>query len=303
MVEIMNKLPKPKVEMKDTFQKVVKEVNDISSKALSQADKIKYKLEESYYRPIFKKDLELSSYKMIRIIDEDKKHQDSRVSVNSIGYLDRVKDMDVLTLYRKFLPDLNYIFYPSNQDELFYIHPLKENNYISIDEFFDQIRKDKVFELERIAQCLGACSFKVTSIEEKEEYTKRKLDSKVHTKSVVSPGLKASHIQTSYVSSKIESESTFIGSSEPVIPILEYFKDDSDITSLIQLRMNKDNTLVYKRFEFASNYGTGMNTKIAVNVDFALKKYGFVPNASFESAVEKQNRTKLVYEVRFEKNE
>ena len=95
------------------------------------------------------------------------------------------------------------------------------------------------------------------------------------------------------------SECSYEGSGNPIMPKLNYFRDDADITNLIDMRMNDINSIKSKTYSIKYNSTSGMKVKEAVKIDTILKKLKISGNGSVVSEVEKENRLSLEYHIEF----
>lgn len=272
-------------------------------------------------RPVFKDDLMLptsipdnadllskpKSYKMIFIVNKDKKRQDSLVCEGSIGHVDVVKGMRILNIYPDYVDGLGYSFFPHKTHTVYYADPYKEYSYISLDEYFDYFQKAQVNELETVAHKLGAKRVKISFKERKKTFVAAKADVNINGKGKLfgkKPNIQADfhheHEADEYTNVEIAADVKFSGHETPTEPCLVYFKGVSDIEKLITMRMdNSSNKIMSKDYKFQCSKRSGISHQEAVQIDAALGALKSGGNASLTSEVEKEARTDLEYSIEF----
>ena len=168
-------------------------------------------------RPVFKDTLDQTTSndhvpfpELVCIVEHDKKHDESFVGWN-------------------FVPSVFQTFY--------YVDNYKQGTYVSLNHYFDYFKKQRVNELESIAQDLGAKHVKIVFQEHEKFIVKNNSRTNVKTGTLES--------NTSYESSRsndakfeIAADIHFFGQDAPKVPTLVYFKRESDIERLVEMRMN-----------------------------------------------------------------
>ena len=156
--------------------------------------------------------------------------------------------------------------------------------YVALDSYFAYLKKNRVNELELIAQDLGAKSFRITFKEHQ----------KVIVKQTANTGLKAGRIQwdgshelsgSDYSRVEIAAETQFSGHSQPKTPTLVYFQNESDIEKLIRMRMDQSNPIKSKDFCFQCSRTSGMTEKTAAKIDLVLHQMKCSGTATLSSEV------------------
>ena len=181
-----------KESMQDAAQKLKASANRIGE-SLNDA---KTELDRRVLRPVFKEDLYPDSFSgdlltavqipnLICIVGHDKKRTDSAVCVGAIGYWTSVKGAELLNLYEDSAALLGLQFLPSIAETFYYMDPYRSGVYVALDSYFAYLKKNRVNELEVIAQDLGAKSFRITFKEHQ----------KVIVKQTANAGLKAGRMQ------------------------------------------------------------------------------------------------------------
>ena len=204
--------------------------------------------------------------------------------------------------------DFGLEFYPSSQEDVYYRHPHITNRYISLNSYFNQIKSEKVAELEGIADALGAKYLKITLHAQKKTFTGVKGNASVGTpkgkgkgkkaKAEAEASIEAGFDSTTYEEIGIASESKYKPHA-PVVPQMFYFSNDPDIKSLIQTRLG-NNSLLEKTYKIKYSDSSKINAAVAVKIDAALKKMKLIDaNATISNQVEEENRWEYEYHIEF----
>lgn len=133
-------------------------------------------LELKRLQPIFTDTIDNADFSMpkfIRITERDKKYSASEVCQGSIGYFSDHKGFRVVNIFSDSIDPFALSFYPDKGSEFYYVDPTDRDRYIALDEYFGYLKEERINELQRIAQSLGAKYFKVTYKEEKLHLRKR----------------------------------------------------------------------------------------------------------------------------------
>lgn len=291
-------------------------VQDAAQKLKAGANRIgetlndaKTELDRRVLRPVFKEDLYPDSFSdsllaaaqlpsLICIVGRDKKRTDNAVCVGAIGYWTSVKGAELLNLYEDSVTQLGIQLLPSIAQTFYYLDPYRIGVYVALDSYFAYLKKSRVNELELIAQELGAKSFRITFKEHQ----------KVIVKQTASRSLKVganqvggSHEQSGSDYSRVEiaAETQFSGQSQPKIPALVYFKNESDIEKLIHMRLDQSNPIKSKDFCFQCSRTSGMTEKTAAKIDLVLQQMKCSGTATLSSEVQREGRTELEYHIEF----
>ena len=181
-INIINKTKKSLTKIADQnddgkFDKedIIKVTNTIKTNIDEKAKEI----EKKKLQPIFPADIDDGDFliqKFIRVADRDKKRSESEVCKGSIGYFTSTKGIRLLNIFRDSIDFFGLSFYPDNRSEFYYVDPSDRDRYIALDDYFNYLKAERISELQRIAQDLGAKHFKVTFVEEKSSYSDRKIN-------------------------------------------------------------------------------------------------------------------------------
>lgn len=261
------------------------------------ADEIKRQKELKILQPIFSA-VDIKMPKFIRITDREKRYIDSEVCQGAIGYQSDYKNFHIVNIFRESVEAFNLTFIPNDEYEFYYADPGKENTYIALEKYFNHLKIMRVNELQKIAQDLGAKSFKVIYKEEQISFSAKKV--KINAKAAGVGTATANHNtdEKQYENLKIEATMKFQG-HEPVKPQLKYLKNDPSIQHLIEMRMDKNGAVLQHKYELNMSDSLGMNEQDAIKIDAVLKGLKCSCNATVESEVKNESRRCLEYNIEF----
>ncbi len=239
---------------------------------------------------------------MVRIVGRDKKRDESVVCRESVGYRETVKGLETLCLYQDRVQEIGLHFHPVSLKGVYYADPYRENFYISIDEYFNFLRKARINELEVIAQKLGAKYFRVVFKENDKNVSASgsKIDGSVNRGAKASFGADRNQTRKESTGVDIGTEVTFRGHSNPVEPELIYFANESDIEKLIQMRTgDSENWIQKKTYYVQCSKSSGFNNREASTIDAALGQLKCGGSVKFSSEMQREINTVLEYEIEF----
>lgn len=285
----------------DTVKLAVKNTGDRLSE---KQEKMRRERELNALHPIFEDDLEsidFSLSKLIRITDIDKKHAESELCKGSIGHYFEDKNLKIVNVYRDKAPMFGLSFYPDLDREVYYVDPTDRDHYIALDDYFNYLKVERINELQRLAQDLGARHFKVTFVEESAFSSEIKKKEKIGFKAAVKQfgSEEAIHEASEKAFSKVEiaAEMECIP-HEPVTPTLVYLAKDSSIQNLISMRFNK-NMLMHHKFSINLITSSGIRENDAIKIDAALNAMKCSGSATITSQAQKESRSHFEYEIDF----
>ena len=254
--------------------------------------------------PIFKEDIsnnELLNERVIRIVNYDARLE-NEVCKGSVGFYEKTDDRKMPTLYSKFVPEFGLSFYPQLSESVFIADPCIAGKYIEIDEYFNYMKQVRVNELTLVAQSLGA---KSVTIELKSTTNSKSLFSK-SAQAKVGPILDADCKQQgdnkSSNSIEIWAQTTFktaIWNGGPTMPNLLYFRNESDISSLIQMVLVNRSKVTERKYSMKASSSSGMSLNEAMSIAGTLKKVKCSAGASFAKSAENESTAFLEYTIRF----
>lgn len=255
-------------------------------------------LELKALQPIFTDMLDRADFlmsKFIRVVDRDKRYIESPVCQGSIGYTSFHKDFRLVNLFRDSVDSFGIMLYPDQDYDFYYIDPSERDRYIALDEYFGYLKLARVNELQKVAQDLGAKSFKVTYKEEQVSFSEKKV--KAHTKAVAAVDANHEALEKKFSKIKVEAEMSFPGHA-PVEPKLKYLQRDPTIQNLISMRMNENAPLHQKLF-LEMSISSGMKESDAAKIDAVLKGLKCTGNMTVASEVKNESRRYLEYDIEF----
>ena len=257
-------------------------------------------------QPIFLEDLESAEFvmpKLICVSNMDKRYLESDVCQGAIGYRTNFKDLLIITIFKEKINNFNLDFYPDMDSEVYYIDPTDKDKYIALEDYFDYLKEVRVNELEKIAQDLGAKHFKVTLMEEKKTFSKREKTMKdegqyLGKSNSLSVGIEHTNEALKGTALEISAESYFDG-HEPLMPTVCYLSKESNIQTLISLRMDRTSPLKHRQFSIKLSKTSGIREKDAEKIDGALKMMKISGNTTVVNEVSEESRRYFEYEIEF----
>ena len=254
-------------------------------------------------RPIFESTLSDTDFfvsKLVRVTTMDKRHAESKVCHNSIGHIDTYGGLEVINIYRDKVKYFGLSFFPNNDAELYYVDPTDHERYIELDNYFSQLKNERISELERIAFDLGAKHFRVLYKEQTISSSKVNANHKSKLnilKNSVNTDVDLNVSTDKFSSVEIAAQSDFIG-HKPKEPVLRYLKHEPHILNLIELRMNEA-PITHKRMEIKLIESSGIKTNDAVKIDAAIKAMRFESRTSIVAEVNQESQRSFEYEIDF----
>lgn len=254
--------------------------------------------------PIFKDDIsnnELLNERVIRIVNYDARLE-NEVCKDSVGFYEKTDDRKMPTIYSKFVPELGLSFYPQLSESIFIADPCIAGKYIEIDEYFNYMKQVRVNELTVVAQSLGA---KSVTIELKSTTNSKSLFSKVAQAKagpILDAELKQQGKNTSSNSIEIWAQTTFktpIWNGGPTMPTLLYFRNESDISSLIQMVLVNRSKVTERKYSMKASSSSGMSLNEAMSIAGTIKKIKCSAGAGFAKSAENESTALLEYTIKF----
>lgn len=289
----------------DFAEQNVKQAKEVFNRVINNFGDEKSKRNLEKYRPIFVNSMEegIRYPKMINVVDYDKR-MDVAECEGAVGFMENIKNVEVLGIYQKDFKEFkNVKFYPNTtpNSSVYYVHPIDNNLYIEITEYFKYLKEQRIAELEYIAQELGAKHFKVQIMEEtmNSSSSKNKVDAKLgFLKNKAGVNLEKDNSQSDYEYIGIAAENTYPG-KEPEEPVLKLWANNESIKSLVKQRMSKDNQLQSKKFRLDYNTSSGIKESEAAKIDGVLKSIKFGAAGKITEEAKKESKRKLEYSIEF----
>ena len=280
--------------------KTVDAIKNGSDQVAVQASRAKHEYDLKRFRPIWAEDLKNENYALPAIINitEDDPRCEQDACKGAVAFDDSTKEKKALTVLDEYAGELGVEFYPVKHEIVYFADQFNPNKYIDVNSYFGYLKEAKVNELNEIAQTLGASYIKITLKAEKKMFVKKKAAGKVGIKPIANVDVKHEVDQKNLESLEVASEATFKG-HEPHEPQLNYFKNDQNIKSLINMRMDPHNKFLGNTYMIKYSNSTGLGEKEAIKIDGVLKKLKIGGNTSFQKEVQEENRYYFQYEIKF----
>ena len=301
---------------KDTVTEVVENIKEKSDDFGKKQFDARFEKDRLLLRPVFKEMLlspaNVTSARgagfampaIIHVVDKDKKHSESKACEHALGHLSEENGITVLNVYPHHMQDLGISFFPNTERSIYYVDPVQKNLYIDIQEYFQQLKLARVNELEQLAYALGATHFeilfKTNTVELEKAKKKAELGVKKGKKKLVD--IKAEHEEKEVKKESIEVAKALDlgGHSDPQVPELVYFKDNTDVKNLIYMRMDKKNNLKKKECSIKYSYTSGITESDAAKIAGAVDKMGGgSAGVSLMNETLNESHTTLIYKIEF----
>ncbi|HIU36433.1 MAG TPA: hypothetical protein IAC53_07515 [Candidatus Fimenecus excrementigallinarum] len=277
------------------------DVAQVANTIKENADEKARQLELKILQPIFPSDVDSGDFllhKFIRVADRSRRYADSKACRGAIGHYSTHKGIRILNIFRDSADLFGITFYPDCRSEFYYIDPSDRDRYIALDDYFSYLKMERVSELQRIAQDLGAKHFRVTYVEDKSSFAEKKADAKIKAKAVGGGEMTHKTEKKEYATIEIAAEMTCAG-HEPIKPKLKYLLRDPSIQALVAMRLDKKAPLTHQKFMIKLSNSSGLKENDAVKIDTILKSMKFVGNTTVASEAKNEERRYLEYEIDF----
>lgn len=315
--DLKNRIKSSAAKLEEDAKKVLEVMQEKANEAGKKISQIKYDIDERIINPVTITDMCEEGFEMpnlVRIFEDDKKMK-NEVCKNAVGFIDKIKEIKILNLRLKDLPKINehkliggkLIFEPYITESLYYNDPYQTNRFIDLDNYFDFIKTGTLNELERIAFDLQAKHILIDSYEEKKSFISVKgkkhigAQDKVEEIPVKASQESSANVEFSLAKTiEIHKELDMSGGNNPKEPNLLFFKGNSDIKNLIEMRMSPDTKIYHKTYMLKYSSIIGINTNIASKIDAAIAFYKLNSNTSISGEIEDENRLYLKYDIDFQ---
>lgn len=277
------------------------DVEKITGAIKKNIDEKKREYELKKFQPIFQTDIDDGDFtiqKFVRVADRDKKRAESEACKGAIGYFTENNDVRMLNIYRDSTELFGLTFYPDNRSEFYYVDPSDRDRYIALDDYFNYLKAERISELQRIAQDLGAKHFRVTFVEEKAAYTKAKTTADGKAAKFVGAEASVENSASEYLKMEIAAENDFPG-KDPIKPKIKYLLRDPNIQNLITMRLNEDSSLTHQKLMIKLSNTSGLKETDAVKIDAVLRGMKFGGNTTVQNEAKNEARRYLEYEIDF----
>ena len=293
-----------KFDMQDVSlvaSKVGKSVKNGATALKESAEERTRALELKSLQPIFAEVLDERDFvlpKFIRVANRDKKRAESQVCKGSIGYYSDPKGLRLVNIFRDNLEMFNLVFFPDCNSEFYYVDPIDKNRYIALDDYFNYLKVERISELQRLAQSLGAKHFRVTYKEEKTSVAEKIIKANINVQGVAAGNGERNLSETKFDTIEIAADMECPGHA-PNRPELKYLQKDPAIRTLIDMRMDEHSPLSHQKFMLKLSNSSGLKESDAVKIDAVLKSMRFTGNTSIVSEARNEARRYFEYEIDF----
>lgn len=293
-----------KFDMQDVSlvaSKVGKSVKNGATALKESAEERTRALELKSLQPIFAEVLDERDFvlpKFIRVANRDKKRAESQVCKGSIGYYSDLKGLRLVNIFLDNLEMFNLVFFPDCNSEFYYVDPIDKNRYIALDDYFNYLKVERISELQRLAQSLGAKHFRVTYKEEKTSVAEKIIKANINVQGVAAGNGERNLSETKFDTIEIAADMECPGHA-PNRPDLKYLQKDPAIRTLIDMRMDEHSPLSHQKFMLKLSNSSGLKESDAVKIDAVLKSMRFTGNTSIVSEARNEARRYFEYEIDF----
>lgn len=293
-----------KFDMQDVSlvaSKVGKSVKNGATALKESAEERTRALELKSLQPIFAEVLDERDFvlpKFIRVANRDKKRAESQVCKGSIGYYSDLKGLRLVNIFLDNLEMFNLVFFPDCNSEFYYVDPIDKNRYIALDDYFNYLKVERISELQRLAQSLGAKHFRVTYKEEKTSVAEKNIKANINVQGVAAGNGERNLSETKFDTIEIAADMECPGHA-PNRPDLKYLQKDPAIRTLIDMRMDEYSPLSHQKFMLKLSNSSGLKESDAVKIDAVLKCMRFTGNTSIVSEARNEARRYFEYEIDF----
>lgn len=258
-------------------------------------------LELKTLQPIFEQTLQDENFKMpnfIRIVEKDKKRADSEVCKGSIGYYSDNNEIHIVNIFSDSISHFNLSFFPDESCGFYYVDPSDSGRYIAIDDYFGYLKVERISELQRLAQSLGAKHFKVTCKEDRMSSSHRIMKMNIDAKNILSGNTESNSSQDKFNTIEVAADMACPGHA-PNEPQLKYLKNDPAIKALISMRMDEHSPLTHQKFMLKLSNSSGLKENDAVKIEAALKSIKFKSGGSVVKEARNESHRYFEYEIEF----
>ena len=293
-----------KFDMQDVSlvaSKVGKSVKNGAAALKESAEERTRALELKSLQPIFAEVLDERDFvlpKFIRVANRDKKRAESQVCKGSIGYYSDLKGLRLVNIFLDNLEMFNLVFFPDCNSEFYYVDPIDKNRYIALDDYFNYLKVERISELQRLAQSLGAKHFRVTYKEEKTSVAEKIIKANINVQGVAAGNGERNLSETKFDTIEIAADMECPGHA-PNRPDLKYLQKDPAIRTLIDMRMDEHSPLSHQKFMLKLSNSSGLKESDAVKIDAVLKSIKFAGSTSIVSEARNEAKRYLEYEIDF----
>lgn len=256
------------------------------------------------YSPIFKEDVangELLLERFIRIVNYDTRLENEACK-DSIGFYEKTDDRKLPTLYTKYVHTMGLTFYPQLSESVFVSDPCIPGKFIEIDEYYNYMKQVRVNELTVVAQALGAKSVSIELRNSTKSLFHSSVDAKAKAGTIADGSATKGTKKKQSKSIEIWASTTFktsVFDGSPSAPELLYFRNESDISALIQMVLVNKSKVTERKYSMKASSSSGVSLTEAASISGTLKKIKCNAGASFAKSAENESKAFLDYTIVF----
>lgn len=287
---------------KNAAVSVAENIKESSDQISDKLDKRKFENDKKKLCPIFKDEITSPEFilpALIHVVDYDKR-MENKACVGAVGFYSG-KDIKMLNIYREFVDLLKVDFYPIIEEAVYYVDHCFNNLYIKLDDYFAYLKKMRVDELIAVARDLGAkhveIILKSNTKSSKNESSSRSLG----IGGVFGGESSLSRSKNDSIGVEVAAKVDFIGNEQPCEPKLVYFKNESDINTLIKMRLDSENgnKILSKTYSLQYGNSSGIKVSEAQKIDATLSNVSGGVSSSVTNEALSENSTILEYSISF----
>lgn len=311
ILDVKQKASKVLSKTKDTFTKIAdqngdgkfdkEDVSKVANAIKENVDEKSRQIEIKRLQPVFASDIDDGDFliqKFVRVTDRDKKYVESEVCKGSVAYFSNIKGVRLLNIFRDTIDNFGLSFFPDDRSEFYYVDPSDRDRYIALDDYFNYLKAERISELQRIAQDLGAKHFCVTYLEEKSSYSNNNVKGNVSVKKTSSLDVTRKKDENKYSKIEIAAENDFPGKS-PMKPNLKYLLRDPSVQNLITMRLDDESALTHQKLMIKLSNTSGLKEIDGAKIDTVLRGMKISGNTTVQFEAKNESRRYLEYEIDF----
>lgn len=230
------------------------------------------------YNPLFPDRYQSDSFHVpnIVVIVDDAVRCDVDVCEGAIGWLSKEAGEEVLHLYDEAIQFSGLQFIPAPIcNAVYYVDHFDRNRYIQADCIFSKALKEKVDELQYIAECIGAKRCVIDIRETKKGSKTRTISADVSADSGDTKGKATGSWDSSTKDSKTQhahTEAVFTGLRFPKRPTLKWFLYDDSIKNLVETCCSGKRRVKKLTVTLSGSTSATMSQSIAGAIDGVMNK-------------------------------
>lgn len=270
----------------------------------TKADEYTRKLKK--YRPLFPEHYQSDAFNIpnIIVIVDDAVRKGIDVCDGAVGWLSKESGEEVLHLYDEAISFSGIDFIPAPVcNAVYYVDHFDRSRFIQADCIFSRTLKEKIDELQHIAESVGAkrCVIDISESSKNSRTKQKSADLGASTDQV--RGNATADYKQSSKNSKSQYghvEAEFTGLRFPKRPTLKWFIYDDSINNLIETCCSGKRRVKKLTIELAGSTSATMSQSIACAIDGVISKNLNVKgHASMKSQAKDEYQSKLQFYIEF----